>query len=245
MMRLKSSTFLKAATSVVSRQDAANFYQSRIIILTMGLLLKTATSVVSRQEANSFQTTVRDFNLPACLGVIRGSKTVSDTVLKHDLCELVIAKALGGERCLLQHISIRKGYQSQKEQKRAKTNKKRKRQVQEIDLRKVIKAGSARQQEKKGIVTTSRYVVPTGRVVKVPAGRYVVPTGKDNVIVSAGRTKVIPAGRTLLVLLLASLKGFVVLYNLNRREDLSRAGPTSGIRAWREPLLKKLYYSYS
>ncbi|GJZ53574.1 hypothetical protein Tco_0608459 [Tanacetum coccineum] len=34
-----------------------------------------------------------------------------------------------------------------------------------------------------GIVTTSRYVVPTGRV-KVPAGRYVVPTGKDNVIVS-------------------------------------------------------------
>ncbi|GJT77990.1 hypothetical protein Tco_1044715, partial [Tanacetum coccineum] len=60
-----------------------------------------------------------------------------------------------------------------------------------------------------GIVTTSRYVVPTGRV-KVPAGRYVVPTGKDNVIVSAGRTKVIPA----------------VLYNLNRLEDLSRAGPT-------------------
>ncbi|GKB94491.1 hypothetical protein Tco_0980628 [Tanacetum coccineum] len=53
---------------------------------------------------------------------------------------------------------------------------------------------------------------------------YVVPTGKDNVIVSAGRTKVIPAGR---------------------RKDLSRAGPTSGIRAWREPLLKKLYYSYS
>ncbi|GJZ03519.1 hypothetical protein Tco_0536794, partial [Tanacetum coccineum] len=42
------------------------------------------------------------------------------------------------------------------------------------------------------IVTTSRYVVPTGRV-KVPAGRYVVPTGKDNVIVSTGRTKVIPA----------------------------------------------------
>ncbi|GJV94935.1 hypothetical protein Tco_1546512 [Tanacetum coccineum] len=50
------------------------------------------------------------------------------------------------------------------------------------------------------IVTTSRYVVPTGRV-KVPAGRYVVPTGKDNVIVSAGRTKVIPAGRTILVLI--------------------------------------------
>ncbi|GKA33301.1 hypothetical protein Tco_0719668 [Tanacetum coccineum] len=44
-----------------------------------------------------------------------------------------------------------------------------------------------------GIVTTSRYVVPTGRV-KVPAGMYVVPTSKDNVIVSAGRSKVIPAG---------------------------------------------------
>ncbi|GKB31318.1 putative reverse transcriptase domain-containing protein [Tanacetum coccineum] len=43
------------------------------------------------------------------------------------------------------------------------------------------------------------YVVPTGRV-KVPAGRYVVPTGKDNVIVSAGRSKVIPASRTILVL---------------------------------------------
>ncbi|GJY10439.1 ribonuclease H-like domain-containing protein [Tanacetum coccineum] len=46
---------------------------------------------------------------------------------------------------------------------------------------------------------TSRYVVPTGRV-KVLAGRYVVPTSKDNVIVSAGRSKVIPAGRTILVL---------------------------------------------
>ncbi|GJT25085.1 putative reverse transcriptase domain-containing protein [Tanacetum coccineum] len=48
-------------------------------------------------------------------------------------------------------------------------------------------------------VTTSRYVVPAGRV-SVPAGRYVVPTGKDNVIVSTGRTKVIPAGGTILVL---------------------------------------------
>ncbi|GJZ00995.1 anticodon-binding aminoacyl-tRNA synthetase, class 1a [Tanacetum coccineum] len=51
-------------------------------------------------------------------------------------------------------------------------------------------------------VPAGRYVVPTGRV-KVPAGRYVVPTGKDNVIVSAGRSKVIPAGRTILVLLMA------------------------------------------
>ncbi|GJS73174.1 hypothetical protein Tco_0706015 [Tanacetum coccineum] len=44
------------------------------------------------------------------------------------------------------------------------------------------------------IVTTSRYVVPTGRV-KVHAGRYVVPTGKDNIIASTGRSKVIPAGK--------------------------------------------------
>ncbi|GJY78703.1 hypothetical protein Tco_0484504 [Tanacetum coccineum] len=53
-------------------------------------------------------------------------------------------------------------------------------------------------------VTTSRYVVPTGRV-KVPAGRYVVPTGKDMFIVSAGRTKVIPAGSTILVLVVLCL----------------------------------------
>ncbi|GKG21313.1 hypothetical protein Tco_0383908, partial [Tanacetum coccineum] len=48
-------------------------------------------------------------------------------------------------------------------------------------------------------VPAGRYVVPTG-IVKVSAGRYVVPTSKDNVIVSAGRTKVIPAGSTILVL---------------------------------------------
>ncbi|GJX22653.1 ribonuclease H-like domain-containing protein [Tanacetum coccineum] len=52
---------------------------------------------------------------------------------------------------------------------------------------------------KKDLSRNLKYVVPTGRV-KVPAGRYVVPTGKDNVIVSAGRSKVIPAGRTILVL---------------------------------------------
>ncbi|GJT40586.1 ribonuclease H-like domain-containing protein [Tanacetum coccineum] len=50
----------------------------------------------------------------------------------------------------------------------------------------------------KQVSTTCRYVVPTGRVKLL--GRYVVPTGKDNVIVSAGRSKVIPAGRTILVL---------------------------------------------
>ncbi|GJX70708.1 putative ribonuclease H-like domain-containing protein [Tanacetum coccineum] len=31
----------------------------------------------------------------------------------------------------------------------------------------------------------------------------------------------------------------------SRRKDLSRAGPTSGIRAWREPLLKKLYFHFT
>ncbi|GJS20215.1 reverse transcriptase domain-containing protein [Tanacetum coccineum] len=48
------------------------------------------------------------------------------------------------------------------------------------------------------------YVVPTGRV-KVPADRYVVPTGKDNAIVSTGRSNVIPAGRTILVLVVLCL----------------------------------------
>nr|GEX99281.1 reverse transcriptase domain-containing protein [Tanacetum cinerariifolium] len=46
--------FFFAATSVVSRQDAINFYQSQIIILTIGFLLKTATSVVSRQDVVKF-----------------------------------------------------------------------------------------------------------------------------------------------------------------------------------------------
>ncbi|GJT75041.1 hypothetical protein Tco_1041766, partial [Tanacetum coccineum] len=53
-------------------------------------------------------------------------------------------------------------------------------------------------------IRSKSYVVPTGRV-KVPAGRYVVPTGKDNVIVSAGRSKVIPASRTILVLVVLCL----------------------------------------
>ncbi|GJY27441.1 hypothetical protein Tco_0402167 [Tanacetum coccineum] len=37
-------------------------------------------------------------------------------------------------------------------------------------------------------------------LAKASSDEYVVPTGKDNVIVSAGRSKVIPAGRTILVL---------------------------------------------
>ncbi|GJX40786.1 putative ribonuclease H-like domain-containing protein [Tanacetum coccineum] len=53
-----------------------------------------------------------------------------------------------------------------------------------------------------------KYVVPTGRV-KVPAGRYVVPTGKDNVLVSAGRTKFIFCWKE------------QIIHGL---EDLSRAG---------------------
>ncbi|GJX09581.1 FAR1 DNA binding domain, zinc finger, SWIM-type, MULE transposase domain containing protein [Tanacetum coccineum] len=57
---------------------------------------------------------------------------------------------------------------------------------------------------KKDLSRNLKYVVPTGRV-KVPAGRYVVPTGKDNVIVSTGRSNVIPAGRTILVLVVLCL----------------------------------------
>ncbi|GKC17853.1 retrotransposable element Tf2 [Tanacetum coccineum] len=51
---------------------------------------------------------------------------------------------------------------------------------------------------------------------------YVVPTGKDNVIVSPGRAKVIPAGTTILVLEVIILISLASL----RIEDLSRAGPT-------------------
>ncbi|GJW28823.1 putative ribonuclease H-like domain-containing protein [Tanacetum coccineum] len=47
--------------------------------------------------------------------------------------------------------------------------------------------------------------VPSSGSKKFFAGRYVVPTGKDNVIVSTGRTKVIPAGRTILVLVVLCL----------------------------------------
>ncbi|GJS16798.1 putative ribonuclease H-like domain-containing protein [Tanacetum coccineum] len=68
------------------------------------------------------------------------------------------------------------------------------------------------------------YVVPTGRV-KVPAGRYVVPTGKDNVIVSAGSTKVIPAGSTILVLVVLCLLRLIVnlAYFFVKRIENARA----------------------
>ncbi|GKA34511.1 hypothetical protein Tco_0720940 [Tanacetum coccineum] len=56
----------------------------------------------------------------------------------------------------------------------------------------VVPTGRVKVPAGRYIVPTDRVKVPTGRV-KVPAGRYVVPTGKDNVIVSAGRSKVIPA----------------------------------------------------
>ncbi|GJY00050.1 putative ribonuclease H-like domain-containing protein, partial [Tanacetum coccineum] len=52
---------------------------------------------------------------------------------------------------------------------------------------------------RKDLSRNLKYVVPAGRV-KVPAGRYVVPTGKDNVIVSTGKSSVIPAGSTILIL---------------------------------------------
>ncbi|GJU30725.1 hypothetical protein Tco_1174314 [Tanacetum coccineum] len=58
-------------------------------------------------------------------------------------------------------------------------------------------------------VPTGKVKVPTGRV-KVPAGRYVVPTGKDKFIVSAGKTKVIPAGSTILVCVVYVYSGLIV-----------------------------------
>ncbi|GJW04938.1 retrovirus-related pol polyprotein from transposon TNT 1-94 [Tanacetum coccineum] len=74
------------------------------------------------------------------------------------------------------------------------------------------------------------YVVPTGRV-KVPASRYVVPTGKDNVIVSAGRSKVIPAGRTILVLVAfdhdieeMDLKWQLALLSMRTRRFFQKSG---------------------
>ncbi|GKD89016.1 hypothetical protein Tco_1364523, partial [Tanacetum coccineum] len=72
-----------------------------------------------------------------------------------------------------------------------------------------------------------KYVVPTGRV-KVPAGRYVVPTGKDNVIVSAGRTKVIPAGSTILVLVVLCLLrvSVKVIISCRRQGKLHLSGDT-------------------
>ncbi|GKD87236.1 reverse transcriptase domain-containing protein, partial [Tanacetum coccineum] len=66
------------------------------------------------------------------------------------------------------------------------------------------------------------YVVPTGRV-KVPAGRYVVPTSKENVIFSTGRTKLIPAGRTILVLIMNSDHNlWNIILNGNSRKRTGR-----------------------
>ncbi|GKD66762.1 hypothetical protein Tco_1308870 [Tanacetum coccineum] len=63
--------------------------------------------------------------------------------------------------------------------------------------------------------------------VKVPAGRYVVPTGKDNIIVSAGRTKVIPAGSTILVLSLerASVKEILLFLLIKTSQNPSQTYP--------------------
>ncbi|GJS65336.1 hypothetical protein Tco_0679900 [Tanacetum coccineum] len=41
---------------------------------------------------NSFQAMIGYLNLPTCLWVIRGGETMRDSVFKHDLCKLVIAK---------------------------------------------------------------------------------------------------------------------------------------------------------
>nr|GFA07995.1 reverse transcriptase domain-containing protein [Tanacetum cinerariifolium] len=43
-------------------------------------------------ECTPYKLVIGDFYLATSLRVIRGSNTVSDTVLKHDLCELVIAE---------------------------------------------------------------------------------------------------------------------------------------------------------
>ncbi|GKA01538.1 hypothetical protein Tco_0674203 [Tanacetum coccineum] len=41
------------------------------------------------------EATIGKLNLPTRLGVIRGGETVSNTIFKHDLCKLVIAKIDG------------------------------------------------------------------------------------------------------------------------------------------------------
>ncbi|GKB30091.1 ribonuclease H-like domain-containing protein [Tanacetum coccineum] len=51
-------------------------------------------------------------------------------------------------------------------------------------------------QEAKEIKAEAREIMPQPSTVNQSPTPYVVPTGKDNVIVSTGRTKVIPAGRT-------------------------------------------------
>ncbi|GJS04713.1 ribonuclease H-like domain-containing protein [Tanacetum coccineum] len=97
------------------------------------------------------------------------------------------------------------------------------------------------------IVATSRYVVPTGRV-KVPAGRYVVPTGKDNVIVSAGRTKVIPAGSTILVLSLPE-DHMADFHHLDDARDIwlavkARFGGNDESKKMRKSMLKQEFLEF-
>ncbi|GKF08589.1 hypothetical protein Tco_0042813 [Tanacetum coccineum] len=45
-----------------------------------------------RPFKNSFQATIGYLNFPTCLWVKRGGETVSNSVFRHDLCKLVIAK---------------------------------------------------------------------------------------------------------------------------------------------------------
>ncbi|GJY18282.1 hypothetical protein Tco_0389773 [Tanacetum coccineum] len=82
------------------------------------------------------------------------------------------------------------------------------------------------------------YVVPTGRV-KVPAGRYVVPTGKDNVIVSTGRLKVIPASRTILVLVLTLVDNDVDL-GMNGGVSNSADKGTNNVSSSNTPIGEKI-----
>ncbi|GJZ59886.1 retrovirus-related pol polyprotein from transposon TNT 1-94 [Tanacetum coccineum] len=76
-------------------------------------------------------------------------------LLHMDVFGPSVVRSYGGNLYTLVIVDdySRKGYQSQKEQKQAKTDKKRKRQVQERDMRKDIKAGSARHKRRKSMKT--------------------------------------------------------------------------------------------
>nr|GEU97400.1 reverse transcriptase domain-containing protein [Tanacetum cinerariifolium] len=96
LMYLTSSRpniMFSVASSFVSRQDAANSYQSWIIILTIGFLLKTATSIVSWQDAcmSAKRTTWNEFSSSMALTAADGVTNVAaddvDDVVAEDVVE--------------------------------------------------------------------------------------------------------------------------------------------------------------
>ncbi|GJS97272.1 reverse transcriptase domain-containing protein [Tanacetum coccineum] len=115
----------KAATSVVSRQDAANFYQSRTVILTMGFLKKTTTSVVSRQEPfvvtkrpSIYMTKLRDTrylnlmdgkpNLTSFDGLVKNTLKKflgSQSLLPHKEFDVIIRDKKGVKKLAADHLS--------------------------------------------------------------------------------------------------------------------------------------------